>query len=169
VVRQGEFIAEQRVSIPLACPVQWFFEPPPEECPNEEPDEVPLVEQSFERGRVVFNNSTDIIYVLFNDGQSPAWVAFANDFNPETDPELEESFVPPEGFFQPITEIGFVWRRETVRNRIGLGIEPQLSYDGFLQTALQADGSETLYISSTGSTVLQLNPNGNSWEIITLG
>ncbi len=168
VVRQGEFITEQRLSIPLLCPVRWFFEPGPRECPNTEPQDVGIVQQTFERGRMVYLKEENIVYALFNDGQSPAWVSFANTYDAAVHSESEEGFIPPPGFYQPIAELGFIWRRETVRTRLGLGIEPELPYTGFAQTVTLTDGSQSLYLSSTDATVLQLIPGGSAWEIITL-
>ena len=169
VVGEGALQAQQTLSVPLACPIQWFFSPSPEECPNEEAEETLLIEQSFERGRMVYMQDSDLIYVLLNDGYEPAWIAFENRYNPEIHPELEESFVPAPGFYQPIAKLGFVWRgNDTVRNRLGLGSEPELQYNGFIQRATLRDGAESLYISSTNATVLQLLSGGDVWQIITL-
>ena len=54
------------------------------------------------------------------------------------------------------------------RNRLGLGIDAERAYDGFLQTATMRDGYEGVYLSSTGGIVLQLLTRDNSWQIISL-
>lgn len=168
LVGEGVNQVQRTLSIPLACPVQWFFDPPLEECPDDEPRETLIIEQSFERGRMLYIGEQNRIYALFNDGFSPAWIAFDNRYNPEIHPESLDNFVPPPGFFQPIARLGFVWRgNDTVRNRLGLGTGPELSYDGFLQTLTRGSSPE-LYVSSADASVLQLIPGGESWQIITL-
>ena len=170
-IGEGALTVEQTLSVPLACPVQWFFGPPPNECPDEEVVETLIIEQEFERGRMVYIGESDLIYTLFNDGFEPAWVVFENQYDPEIHPERDDSFeqaLQP-GFFQPIGELGFVWRNnDTVRNRLGVGIQADIRYDGFAQSATLANNSESLYISSTSGTVLQLLDNGDSWQIISL-
>lgn len=158
------FESTQTLAIPLACPTPWFFIPSPSDCPDREADEVFVIEQSFERGRMIYISSTDTIYALFNDSFDPAWIAFQNRYDPAIHPELEESFVPPPNFYQPVGILGFLWRgNDTARNRLGLATEPELPFDGFVQTA-----DSSLYISSTGGVVVQLLPEGGSWQIITL-
>lgn len=167
-VGEGDLTTEQRLTLPLSCPDAWFFEPAPEACPTAEPEETTIIEQQFERGRMLYVFSTDRVYVLFNDGFEPAWAAFENRFDPTTDPETEPNFVPPEGFVQPVRRLGFVWRgSDLVRNRLGLGLQPEVSYDGFVQAALAPGGAENLFVSSNDGSVLQLEPGGDAWQIIT--
>lgn len=161
---EGDLYVEQSLSVPLVCPVQWFFAPPPEECPDAEADETLIIEQPFERGRMLYIGTRNLVYALFNDGFEPAWIAFENRYDPTVHPEIEESFPGP----QPVARLGFVWRgNDTVRNRLGLPLEPEIRFDGFIQTAVLRDGSDVLYISSTNATVLRLIEGGGIWEIIT--
>lgn len=68
----------------------------------------------------------------------------------------------PPGYYQPLRRLGFVWRgNDTVRNRLGLAIQPEASYSGFIQSSVTPEGTQTLYISSADSTVLQLLPQGD--------
>jgi hypothetical protein len=167
-VGTGDLAAEQMLTVPVACPDAWFFQPAPEACPAGPSEPSPLIEQTFERGRMVYVQSRDRVYALFNDGLEPAWVAFDNRFVPGQDPELEESFVPPPGLFQPLRILGFVWRgSDLVRNRLGLGVQEELSYEGFIQTVQTANGGEDLYLNSADGSVLQLLPEGAGWQIIT--
>jgi hypothetical protein len=169
-VGDGDLITEQLLDIAIACPDSWFFQPPPNECPAGPSIQTGLIEQNFERGRMVFINERNRVYALFNDGREPGWVSFENQFNPATDPELDENFeraLPP-GFVQPLRRLGFVWRgNDTVRNRLGLGLVAETVYDGFIQTVTDADGQESLYISSSQGEVLQLLPRGEGWQIIS--
>lgn len=159
---------EQTISIPLACPVQWFFGPPPEECPEDNAIETRIIEQQFQAGRMVYIENTNSVYVLFNDGSSPAWLRFDNRYDPAIHPESQENFVPPPNLYQPIGILGFVWRgNDTVRNRLQLGTNAQISYNGFIQEAMTFTNVRSLYISSTDATVLQLLGTGSAWQIIT--
>ena len=166
-VGEGASTIEQPLAIPLSCPEQWFFIPAPDDCPVGPPTESVLIEEPFERGRMVFVSDTNQVYALFNDGFEPAWIAFENRYDPAIHPELEESFLPPPGFSQPIAIVGFVWRRDQVRNRLGLALQPEVRYEGSYQTSLTPSGDDNLYISSANGTVLQLLPDGLAWQIIT--
>ncbi len=161
---EGDNRAEQRLVIPLQCPIQWFFSPPPDDCPSEEAQEQTLDDQTFERGRLAFAQERNIIYILFNDGQSPAWLALENRYDPAIHPERDEN-APPD-FIQPLRELGFVWRtNEEVRNRLGLGLAEAVRFSGYLQSA-PANQRENIYISGVNGEVLYLLPNGSQWLII---
>ena len=166
-VGDGTAAVERSLTIPLSCPEQWFFIPAPNDCPQAPPQESVLIEEQFERGRMMYVADTNQVYALFNDGFNPAWIAFENRYDPAIHPELEESFLPPPGFSQPIAILGFVWRREQVRNRLGLALEPEVRYEGSYQTSLSPSGDDNLFISSANGTVLQLLPDGLAWQIIT--
>jgi hypothetical protein len=166
-VGSGELLTEQTLSIPVACPDAWFFQPAPDACPTGPAQPSALIEQTFERGRMVYIESLNRVYALFNDDRDPAWVSFENRYNPGVDPELEESFVPPPGLFQPLRALGFVWRgNDLVRNRLGLGTQEDFAYEGFTQT-VTTSGGDDLYLNSADGTVLQLLPEGEGWQIIT--
>lgn len=168
-VGEGELETTQSLSIPLSCPDPWFFQPAPDACPAGPAEATTIIEEPFERGRMLYVQSRNRVYVLFNDTRAPAWLSFENKFNPATDKESEESFVPPPNLFQPIKIIGFVWRgNDVVRNRLGLGIAPETQYDGFIQTVKNGD-KEDLYVNSADKSVLQLLPGGDIWQIITAG
>lgn len=172
VAGEGAEQVEQSVIIRLACPITWFFEPPPEDCPNEEPQPAQLVEMPFERGRMLYNSVNNRVYALFNDGRSPAWVSFENRYDPAVHPELDENFeraLVGTSFKQPLGSLGFVWRgNDSVRTRLGNGTAEELRYDGFSQTApLRSGSGQSLYISSSDAKVIQLLPGGDQWQIIT--
>jgi hypothetical protein len=167
-VGEGDLQAEQTLTIPLACPDTWFFQPAPDSCPTGPAEQTSLTEQPFERGRLIYIKSRNRVYALFNDGREPAWVSFENRYDPARDPESIENFVPPPGLVQPIRALGFVWRgNDLTRNRLGLGVQAEAVYDGFVQTATTADGGEDLYVSSSDKKVLQLLPGGRVWQLIT--
>lgn len=167
-VGDGAQTVDQILTVPVACPDTWFFQPAPNDCPAGPARETRLVEQVFERGRMIYVEGTDIVYVLLNDGFAPAWIALENRYDPAIHPESEPSFVPPAGFYQPVKDLGFVWRgNDVIRNRLGLGVQPESASLGFIQSFVTSEGDTTLYISSADGTVLQLLPGGDIWQIIT--
>ncbi|MEQ8677085.1 MAG: hypothetical protein RLP44_15020 [Aggregatilineales bacterium] len=160
VVSNGTVETQQTLSIPLECPVAWYFEPAPTECPDNEATETFIIEQAFERGRMLYIADTNNVYVLFNDELTPRWAVFQNRYDPAIHPESDVNFP----FLQPIARLGFLWRgNDTVRNRLGLAAAEEIAIDGLVQTA-----DENLYITSANGTILQLLPNGDAWQIITL-
>lgn len=159
---------EQRLIVPIICTVPWFFDPPPQECADAPPEEAFLIEQRFERGRMVYVRAENRIYALFNDGQRPAWIRFEDRYNPEEHAEFDAAFQPPPGLFQPVARLGFLWRgNDTVRNRLGLAIETEVSFQGATQRSRLLDGTAALYITSPDGTILQILGTGGSWQIIT--
>lgn len=162
---RGSDYIEQTLSIPFQCPIAWFFAPAPEDCPDAEPTETRLTEQTFERGRMVFVQTENLIYVLFNDGQDPAWLSFENRYDPAIHPEKDPN-APPD-FIQPLRELGLVWRtNDTVRNRLGLGTAEGVSYDGAVQTFTRPGRSPQIFMNSADGTVLQILAGGETWQII---
>ncbi|HEX2622757.1 MAG TPA: hypothetical protein VHL11_21510, partial [Phototrophicaceae bacterium] len=139
IVGEGAQEAQQVVSIPISCPIIWFFAPAPEDCPSDEAQNTEIIEQDFERGRMVYLGESNRVYALFNDGRSPAWVDFPNLYDPAIHPERDESFeaaLAGTGMVQPVGKLGFVWRgNDTVRTRLGVGLSPETNYDGFVQRA----------------------------------
>ena len=167
-VGKGTEYTEQTLSVPLACPDTWFFQPPPEACPTGAPQDAQLIEEPFERGRMLYVSTSNQIFALFNDGLAPAWLVLDNKFDLATGQESDPNFSPPPGYYQPLRRLGFVWRgNDTVRNRLGLATQPEASYNGFTQSSGTATGAQTLYVSSADGTVLQMLPQGDSWQIIT--
>jgi hypothetical protein len=149
----------------LRCPVEWFFVPAPDDCASGEPEETTIHDQQMERGRMIYVESRDVVYVLFNDGQEPGWLSFENRYDPEVHPERDEN-APPE-FIQPLRELGLIWRTDaTVRTRLGLGIAEGVTFEGTIQTAPVGTSREILYISASDGTVLQLLPGNEQWQII---
>jgi hypothetical protein len=169
VVNNAGLEAQQSLFIQLACPDVWFFQPSPDACPNGAAEETTLIEEPFERGRMLYIQSSNSVYALFNDGRQPAWIVLPNRYDAAVHPEFDAEFnaaVPP-GLHQPLRILGFVWRgNDTVRNRLGLGVQPEFAFTGFVQTAT-VNGQDQLYASSADGSVLLLLPQGEVWQIIT--
>ncbi len=167
-IGEGAFYSESNLVIPIQCPITWFFAPPPDECPDAEAIQTPITEQIFERGRMVYVEATNTIYALFNDGNTPSWLSFENRYNPEIHPESEPDFVPPLGRYQPLRQLGFLWRaNDVIRNRLGLGIQEAVTYSGFIQETTENSRTPDVFLTSSDSAILNIVPGGQIWQIIS--
>jgi hypothetical protein len=165
-VGENETYIEENLTIPLQCPIPWFFAPAPDECADAVAEPTRLTEQFFERGRMIFAQQRNVIYTLFNDGQTPAWLAFDNNYDPAIHPERDVN--APPNFIQPLREMGLIWRtNDIVRNRLGLGAADAVGFEGSLQVITRPNGQQELFISSADGNVLQLLPDGEVWQIIS--
>src|ERR1041385_5630188 len=79
---------EQTLAVPIGCTEVWFFDPQPDGCPSLTAENSAEVQQPFEHGMMIWVQSQTRVYVLFNDGQQPAWATYPDEFKdgqPETD------------------------------------------------------------------------------------
>jgi hypothetical protein len=108
-------------------------------------------QQAFYSGFVVANDTTGIIYVMYNNG---TWQQFQNTWVPG-EPVYNPGLVPPPGWCQPEYGIGKVWRNETsVSQRLGWAKAPAQMTSG---TSQQYQGGMMLWTSTTGVWVLYNN------------
>lgn len=164
-IGSNDTYSEASVEIPFACPVLWFFSPPPATCASSAPEETRLADQTMERGRMIYVESRNIIYVLFNDGQQPAWLSFENRYDPTIHADRDPN--APPNFIQPLRQLGFLWRtNETVRVRLGLGLAEEISFDGFIQSAPVRNGVEDIYVSGADGKIINVVPGGEQWLLI---
>lgn len=165
-VDNGQFYVEQVLAIPLLCADAWFFEPAPVSCAAGPATGTRQIEQLFEGGRMIYVEAQDLVYVLFADGLSPAWTAFENRYVGGQTPDEDPNFVPPPDRYEPERILGVIWRSsDPVRNRLRLGLAPEVVYEGFLQSDAEPTGATT-YLSSADGGVLQLSPEGASWTVL---
>ncbi|MEW6403207.1 MAG: hypothetical protein AB1649_15535 [Chloroflexota bacterium] len=166
------------------CANRWFFTFD-EEHPSLDdfcPEAVKVLEavgQDFEGGRVYrYDPDPDYpadqrgtVYIIYNDGE---WVTYPDTWR-AGDPSSDPSLVPPEGRFQPVDNIGKVWRENPeVRERLGWAYEPQSAFQGRVQRYLEQQGvpsgdSHFTFIDhGKWSIVLLLNSvdmGPNTWEV----
>lgn len=154
---------EQELVVSTDCAFSWGFQPAPEECPAADPLPTYQVEQRFERGIMLWLEQGQQIYVIYGDGESPAWEVVADAFQ-EGDPERDDSLqVPPERL-QPVRGFGLVWRQnEQVRNRLGWAINAEFGYDGVIQ---ESDDGQHLYLRTLDGVIIDLQGQGSQWEIL---
>ncbi len=164
-IGEGTNYSEDVLTIPLQCPVEWFFAPPPSDCASTAPIETRIIDQQMERGRMIYIEETETVYALFNDGQQPTWTSFRNRYDPAIHAAREVD-APPE-WIQPVDELGYVWRTDNdVRVRLGLGQAEGIDVNGFIQSAPAGRDRETLYISGANGVVVQIPPGNQSWQVI---
>ncbi len=162
----GGGTVEQPLLIPLSCPENWFFDPAPEACPAASPQVTMQAEQTFERGRMIWVEAQDRIYVIFEDGASPAWAMYPDDFE-EGDPERDDSIVPPSGMQQPVRGFGLVWRtNQRVRDRLGWAISPEVAFEGMFQADAGDLSVATLYLRMRDGGIIALDALTGDWEIL---
>ncbi len=159
---------EQTLSVPVKCATEsWFFEPAPDSCPADAPLNSPAASQVFERGQMIWLSSQSRIYVLFNDGKKPAWIAYTDEFK-DGQPERDNSLSPPPGLAQPIRGFGLVWRtKEKVRERLGWATGPETGYEGVFQSDDLAVPDNTIYLQGRDKVVFQLSSQGSAWKLLT--
>lgn len=164
----NDSVAEEILEIPLGCPFVWFFLPPPEGCPTTPPVASFQVEQRFEGGIMVWLEARDEIFVVFNDGDTPAWINVPDEFE-EGLPERDDSLVPPPERLQPVRGFGLVWRDEAdVRDRLGWAVEPEVGYDGIIQVSSGGSENEVTYLRLRDGGILTLEAGGEGWAVLPL-
>jgi hypothetical protein len=160
---QPENWVQASLTIPLTCPDTWFFSPPPGECPSGPARTGPGAEQHFQHGTMLWLQSDDIIYVLYDDGQIYAWDAYTDTWN-EGDPESDPNIVPPPGLYQPLRGFGKVWREQpNVRARLGWATDGEHGYSTAIQSTARSRYNDT-YIQAYDGGVWKLLPERSGWQ-----
>jgi hypothetical protein len=161
--------AQKMLGITLRCPDEWFFEPAPDICPAEPPLVSDGAHQPFQHGVMLWSQAEDRIYVLFDDGRNPEWLAYQDHFDEGEDPSSDPTLKPPDGFHQPVRGFGMVWREEDrVRERLGWGTAREIGY----QIAIQRTSYikyNSIYIRALNGGVWRLGPEHSDWEWLTAG
>lgn len=153
----------QTLTIILTCPDTWFFNPHPDVCPAAPVLVSPGAEQPFEHGRMLWVQGEDRIYVLFDDGNSPYWSSFLDEWEPG-DPPDDPTIIPPTGYYQPVNGFGLVWReRPGVRSRLGWATEPETSYETAVQRTSYPRYNDT-FIRAMDGNVWRLLTEFSGWE-----
>jgi hypothetical protein len=125
---------ERRVRVTLVCRLSWFFSPPPEGCPQENPDMVSILSQRFERG-LILGDATHARVYLDEPGQP--YLGLGLRLLPQAD--LGQAG-PPAGLFVPAPEFSGVWAgslpgHEDLRDRLGWATAPAITFESARQCA----------------------------------
>lgn len=155
------------VAVVLRCPNEWFFSNPPDICPSRAALISGAAEQSFEHGFMIWLAGEDRIYVLFDDGNSPQWTAYSDEWDPgeiETDPSLGPA---PPGMHQPVRGFGLIWREQpSVRERLGWATNEEFPFQTALQRTSYAKYNET-FIRAADGRIWHLMAERSGWDKIT--
>lgn len=157
---------EQELVIPLRCPEFWFFEPAPDACPAAPSQVSSQVEQTFERGRMIWVETEARIYVIFEDGLAPGWAQYPDNFA-EGDPDRDETLIPPPGMLQPIRGFGLVWRANPrVQERLGWATTQEVPFEGMYQADSAEPSVATVYLRARDGGILALDAQTGEWEVL---
>jgi hypothetical protein len=158
-----DHITQQTLFVSLRCPDTWFFTPAPDSCPAGPAIVSTGAEEHFEGGTMIWVEGQDLIYVLFDDGQSPQWSAYGDEWDagePEDDPGL----TPPAGLYQPIRGFGLVWREKSgVRDRLGWAVDDEVGFITAVQGTSRPKYNDT-FIRALDGKVWKLLPWSSGWE-----
>ncbi len=152
---------------PVNCAHAWFFSSrTPAACPAAAALNVPGASLAFERGYMFWTSHEGMIYVLYADGNQPAWDRFPDTFV-EGMPERDPNIVGPQGIWQqPRRGFGNIWRTTpTVRDRLGWALREW--EDAYSITFQQADASAggTIYMNGPDGKIYQLSGDRTHWSI----
>lgn len=120
-----------------------------------------VAQQPFQQGLMLWIQSQQRIYVLYDGGE---WDSFPDQFQ-EGQPESDPSINPPQGVLQPIRGFGLVWRTQAgVRDRVGWATGGEFSFASDVQGNASVGGRMT--IREQDGTVLEIT-NGGTWRRIS--
>ena len=153
------------LSVTLLCPDEWFFAQGPDECPASPPITSAAAEQHFERGTMIWVEEQDVIYVLFDDGSSPQWKVYVDEWD-EGDPESDPDLTPPDDRYQPVRGFGLLWREGPgVRDRLGWAVDTEAGFTTSVQRTSRPKYND-IYIRALDGRVWRLWPESSDWAKI---
>ena len=166
-VTVGEETEQATVSAAITCPDTWFFENGPDICPYEAETSYGVYER-FEHGLMVWVESSDMIYIFFNNREPwPPYTIHPDPWGPgktESDPSIN----PPAGMYQPVRGFGMLWRNDgdfefdNFRERLGWATEMEKTFEVTIQCDT-AEYDNTCYMSGPDS-VIEMLPGRSGWS-----
>jgi hypothetical protein len=156
-------IAQETLFVSLRCPDTWFFTPAPNSCPSGPAVTFTAAEEHFEHGTMIWLDEQDVIYVLFDDGSSPHWSVFSDEWE-DGDPQDDPSLTPPAGLYQPVRGFGLIWREQTgVRDRLGWATDAEAGFSTSVQRTSRPKYND-VYIQALDGGVWELLSGSSGWE-----
>jgi hypothetical protein len=123
-------------------------------CALNQPAQSDAATERFQRGRMIWRKSNDMIYVLYDDGD---WAMYA-DIYEEGAPE-PGGFQPPPGLYTPVRGFGAIWRAKLGGANARIGWATQ---DEYAVSVLFQDFEKGLMLEMEGKVYL-LGDNGGRW------
>lgn len=179
---------------PLAveCPdtsPDWFFDPSPGICPQNDPLSSPAAAQRFEHGMMIWIEALDEYYILLNHDENVSdsdqdWSTLTSlriirgplALKPGASPDNRVAETPPPGLFEPVSGFGLVWRGEVVggnkrsgiRAALGWAMEPEYGFDTVYQCEKSCGASWNCYLQGPEGEIFHfywLLHVGHFWEV----
>jgi hypothetical protein len=123
-------------------------------CALNKPAQSDAATERFQRGRMIWRKSNDMIYVLYDDGD---WAAFP-DISVDGAPE-PEGFQAPAGLYTPVRGFGATWRAELGGTSARIGWATQDEYG----VSVQFQDFEKGMMLEMEDKVYLLGDNGRRW------
>lgn len=154
--------ASKIVEVHYGCAGSFFFAPlqPPigSDCPGPAVS-TPLTQQAFEHGFMIWPQSGNTIYILYDpDVGYPAVVAFYGEEigNPEND----SNETPPPGKLQPLNMLGKVWQKYGLLNRLGWALAPEQTF----VSTVQRNFLNPVYLRAADGRVIYIIVDSNAYD-----
>ena len=149
----------------------WFFADPPRRCPAEDAQFSPAAAQLFEHGFMIWTETPDVFYVLFQEQSLPQGKTYLR-FSPPYDfgPEQPVSETPPADRLAPVSGFGKLWWGElntplddNLRARLGWAVGPEFAFESAHQCEVRSHPrSWTCYLQAPDGQVLRLWPDSTA-------
>lgn len=128
------------LQIPWPCSLAYFFDPDPDVCPWTEPTPTTAASQQFQGGRMLWLETLDWIYVLYNEvypsegpGGDLQWERYDDNWEAES-AGIDTALQPPPGFLAPTGRFALLWREHpAIQERLGWATAPETEFDGAWQ------------------------------------
>ena len=149
--------APTQTPMPTACPLVYFFQPPPPTCPADVALASFAAEQPFEGGVMIWFEATESIYVFYQD---QLWQRFDDTWSEDL-LVSDLAIIPPAERFQPIRGFGKLWREHpNVREQLGWALGPELAFDSMMQQAARTDNAPLIFLATFNGQIFALTSHG---------
>lgn len=130
--------------------------PLPDGFPPVTEAQVQTAEQVFERGRMMWVQPVNQIWVMvINEEGRGQWLVYPDNFDEAVDSVIDESLQAPEGLIQPERGFGKLWRENPeVRDALGWAITPEFGYQSLYRYIPGGEMANGEYVPGPGYHVL---------------
>jgi hypothetical protein len=122
------------------CTDALFFTPPPtyfvSPCPARPAVPIQVTQQSFEHGLMLWLDSQDVVYVLYNRDPFPLSGIAVAQYNLAGEiaaPENDPNGAPPSGKYRPVSVLGGVWQNYNLFQTLGWALAPEQTFESLIQ------------------------------------
>ncbi len=196
-VEAGEIRTVRYAPFEGACPntsPDWFFDKVPSICPQNTPLTSSAAAQRFEHGQMLWVAALDEYYILFNHdlnvSSHPEGISSLTslriikgplELKPGASVDNRVAETPPDGYVEPVSGFGLVWRGEVVgvdaaelpaeniRKVLGWAVEPEYGFDTVYQCKMSCGSSWDCYLRGPEGETFHftyLLHFGHYWEVV---